>query len=99
MNLNSLFAREKHKPSPGKEIPRQKPAFTYRAVTLVSGSLLSACSGDLSSHPSLSRAQQEVSTPGTSGVECGEKERDTIGDLEVEAVEEGIHPAVCSVGR
>lgn len=56
MNLNSLFAREKHKPSPGKEIPRQKPAFTYRAVTLVSGCLLSACAGDLSSHPSLSRA-------------------------------------------
>lgn len=87
MNLNSLFAREKHKPS-GKEIPRQKPAFTYRAVTLVSGCLLSACSGDLSSHPSLSRAQQEVSTPRTSGVECGE-ERDTTGDLEVEAEEEG----------
>lgn len=89
MNLNSLFAREKHKPSPGKEIPRQKPAFTYRAVTLVSGCLLAACAGDLSSHPSLSRAQQVVSTPRTSGVNCGEKERGTTGDLEVEAVGEG----------
>lgn len=56
MNLNSLFAREKHKPSPGKEIPKQKAAFTYRAVTLVSGCLLSAYAGDLSSHPSLLRA-------------------------------------------
>lgn len=53
MNLNSLFARVKHKPSPGKEIPRQKAAFTYRAVTLVSGCLLSAYAGDLGSHPSL----------------------------------------------